>query len=286
MNGFLDEYEMYLTDEKKLSSNTLECYMRDIHQYIIFLEDRKLYDIRATRSSHIEDYMDSIRKQGVSSSTILRKLSSLRSYYGFLMRKNYIKEDPTINFEGPKNERKLPSVLTPQEVNRLLAQPCGQDPKSIRDKAMLELLYATGIRVSEIISLKVSDIDIKKKQLICYSSGKKRIVPVEPNAFHYLKIYLEEARNELIRNKDEKTLFVNLHGKPMTRQGFWKIVKCYKEKAKINKDITPHTLRHSFAIRLLNKGADIKVVQKMLGHSDLSTTQIYTQFQFPNTKSK
>ncbi len=282
MNGFLDEYEIYLTDEKQLSPNTLECYMRDIHQYIIFLEDRELYDIRATKISHIQEYMDNIKKQGVSSSTILRKLSSLRSYYGFLMQKNYIKEDPTANLEGPKNKRKLPNVLTVQEVNRLLAQPRGKDPKSIRDKAMLELLYATGIRVSEIISLKVSDIDIENKQLICRSSGKKRVVPVDSNALHYIKVYLKEARHELVRNKDEKTLFVNYHGKPMTRQGFWKIVKYYKEKAKIDKKITPHTLRHSFAIRLLNKGTDIKVVQKMLGHSDLSTTQIYTQL--PNIK--
>lgn len=282
MNGFLDEYEIYLTDEKQLSPNTLECYMRDIHQYIIFLEDRELYDIRATKISHIQEYIDNIKKQGVSSSTILRKLSSLRSYYGFLMQKNYIKEDPTANLEGPKNKRKLPNVLTVQEVNRLLAQPRGKDPKSIRDKAMLELLYATGIRVSEIISLKVSDIDIENKQLICRSSGKKRVVPVDSNALHYIKVYLKEARHELVRNKDEKTLFVNYHGKPMTRQGFWKIVKYYKEKAKIDKKITPHTLRHSFAIRLLNKGTDIKVVQKMLGHSDLSTTQIYTQL--PNIK--
>lgn len=282
MNGFLDEYEIYLTDEKQLSPNTLECYMRDIHQYIIFLEDRELYDIRATKISHIQEYMDNIKKQGVSSSTILRKLSSLRSYYGFLMQKNYIKEDPTANLERPKNKRKLPNVLTVQEVNRLLAQPRGKDPKSIRDKAMLELLYATGIRVSEIISLKVSDIDIENKQLICRSSGKKRVVPVDSNALHYIKVYLKEARHELVRNKDEKTLFVNYHGKPMTRQGFWKIVKYYKEKAKIDKKITPHTLRHSFAIRLLNKGTDIKVVQKMLGHSDLSTTQIYTQL--PNIK--
>jgi len=282
MNGFLDEYEIYLTDEKQLSPNTLECYMRDIHQYIIFLEDRELYDIRSTKISHIQEYMDNIKKQGVSSSTILRKLSSLRSYYGFLMQKNYIKEDPTANLERPKNKRKLPNVLTVQEVNRLLAQPRGKDPKSIRDKAMLELLYATGIRVSEIISLKVSDIDIENKQLICRSSGKKRVVPVDSNALHYIKVYLKEARHELVRNKDEKTLFVNYHGKPMTRQGFWKIVKYYKEKAKIDKKITPHTLRHSFAIRLLNKGTDIKVVQKMLGHSDLSTTQIYTQL--PNIK--
>ena len=284
MNTFLDEYETYLTKNKKLSANTLECYVRDVQQYIVFLEDRKLFDIRTTCPEHVKDYMNSIKEQGVSSSTILRKLSSLRSYYRFLLQKNYIQQDPTLNFEGPKNKRKIPSILTTQEVNRLLEQPQGKDPKSVRDKAMLELLYATGIRVSELISLKIDDIDINKRQLICNSAGKKRIVPVEPGALRYLKAYIQDARHKLIRNKNEKTLFVNFHGKPMTRQGFWKIVKFYKEKAKIDKDITPHTLRHSFAIRLLSKGADIKSVQEMLGHSDLSTTQIYTQLS--NIKSK
>jgi len=277
MNGFLDEYEIYLTEEKKLSANTLECYMRDIQQYIIFLEDRKLYDIRTTCSNNIVDYMESIKKQGISSSTILRKLSSLRSYYRFLLQNNYIQQDPTVNLEGPKNQRKLPSILTAQEMDRLLEQPQGNDPKALRDKAMLELLYATGIRVSELISLNIDDIDIKKKQLVCRSGAKKRIVPIEQNALRHLNVYIRDARHLLIRNKEEKTLFVNFHGKPMTRQGFWKIVKFYTEKAQIDKDITPHTLRHSFAIRLLSKGADIKAVQEMLGHSDLSTTQIYTQ---------
>ena len=178
--------------------------------------------------------------------------------------------------EGPKNQRKPPSILTINEINKLMDQPQGDNPKAIRDKAMLELLYGTGIKVSELINLNIDDVDINNGKIRCSSANKERIVKVDNRALTFLNIYIKEARNQLVRNKNEKALFVNFHGKRMTRQGFWKIVKFYTEKAEINKDITPHTLRHSFAIHLLNNGTDIRVVQEILGHSDLSTTQIYT----------
>ena len=270
------QYESYLKKEKSLSSNTLECYMRDIRQYEDYMNSIGIDDISLVNKSHIQSYLNKKEEEGTSPSTILRKLSSIRSYYKFLVQKNKIFQDPTEYLEGPKNQRKPPSILTINEINKLMDQPQGDNPKAIRDKAMLELLYGTGIKVSELINLNIEDVDSKNGKIRCSSSNKERIVKVNNRALTFLKLYIKEARNQLIRNKNEKALFVNLHGKRMTRQGFWKIVKFYTEKAEINKDITPHTLRHSFAIHLLNNGTDIRVVQEILGHSDLSTTQIYT----------
>jgi len=276
MNDDFVQYEYYLKKEKSLSSNTLECYMRDIRQYKDYMNSIGIDDISLVNKSHIQSYLKKKEKEGTSSSTILRKLSSIRSYYRFLVQKNKISQDPTENLEGPKNQRKPPSILTINEINKLMDQPHGDNPKSIRDKAMLELLYGTGIKVSELINLNVDDIDINIGKIICRSSNKERIVKVDHRALTFLNLYLKEARNQLVRNKNEKALFVNFHGRRMTRQGFWKIVKFYTQKAEIKKDITPHTLRHSFAIHLLSNGTDIRVVQEILGHSDLSTTQLYT----------
>ncbi|MFY9296405.1 MAG: site-specific tyrosine recombinase XerD [Caldicoprobacterales bacterium] len=276
MNDDFAQYEEYLRNEKYLSSNTLECYMRDIRQYKDYMNSIGIYDIYLVNKSHIQSYLDKREEEGISPSTILRKLSSIRSYYRFLVEKSIILNDPTENLEGPKNQRKPPSILTINEVNKLMDQPQGDNPKAIRDKAMLELLYGTGIKVSELINLNIEDVDINNSRIKCHSSNKERIINLSDRALIYLELYLKESRNKLVRRKNEKSLFVNFHGKRMTRQGFWKIVKFYTQKAEINKDITPHTLRHSFAIHLLNNGTDIRVVKEILGHSDLSTTQIYT----------
>ncbi|NLI59918.1 MAG: tyrosine recombinase [Clostridiales bacterium] len=276
MNGEFCQYESYLKEEKSLSPNTLECYMRDINQYKTYIDSIPVDNICLVDKSIIEAYLQKMEQEGISSSTILRKLSSIRSYYRFLVYKNEISQDPTENLEGPKNERKAPSILTIREINRLMDQPRGNDPKSIRDKAMLEFLYGTGIRVSELLNLNMDHIDLKSGKVKCGSSKNERIMKISKRAMAYLKIYIKEGRNQLVRNKDEKSLFVNFHGRRMTRQGFWKIVKFYTEKAEIHKDITPHTLRHSFAIHLLNDGADIRDLQEILGHSDISTTQMYT----------
>lgn len=277
MNNSLNQYESYLRDEKELSDSTLECYMRDIKQYRDHIQANGIDNIHGAGKSHIQKYIYTMKDQGISPSTVLRKISSIRSYYRFLIHKNEITQDPTINLQVPKNQRKPPSILTITEINRLMAQPIGNDPKSIRDKAMLELLYGTGIRVSELTNLNVEDVDVDKGIIICGASDKQRIVEMGERANHYLMIYLKDGRNQMIRLKEEKSLFVNFHGRRMTRQGFWKIVKHYTQQAEINKIITPHTLRHSFAIHLLNNGTDIHSLQEMLGHSDLTTTQIYAQ---------
>lgn len=277
MNDILGLYKSHLMYEKSVSRNTLECYMRDIEQFKTYVLNSGVSAIEAMDQSQIQSYIKALKDSGISASTILRKLSSIRSYFKFLIHIKEISSDPTENLEAPKNERKPPSILTVSEINRLMDQPIGKDPKSIRDKAMLELLYGSGIRVSELIGLNFGDLNIEDGTIVCRSSDKERTTMVGDKVIHYLKIYLKEGRPHLVRDRGETSLFVNFHGRRMTRQGFWKIVKHYTRKAKIDKDITPHTLRHSFAIHLLRKGTDIQELQQILGHSDLSTTQMYIQ---------
>jgi integrase/recombinase XerD len=279
MKDILEQYKSHLMYEKSVSLNTLECYMRDIMQYRAYVLNTGVNGINATDQSIVQAYIKALQDEGISSSTILRKLSSIRSFYKFLVSIDEISLDPTENLEAPKSKRKLPSILTLSEISKLMDQPSGKDPKSIRDKAMLELLYGSGIRVSELIGLNLVDLDINNATIVCRSSGKERTTKVEDRAISYLENYLRYSRVKLVRDNHEKALFVNFHGRRMTRQGFWKIVKYYTQKAKINKDITPHTLRHSFAIHLLDKGTDIQALQEILGHSDLSTTQMYAQLR-------
>ncbi|MFZ5965822.1 MAG: site-specific tyrosine recombinase XerD [Bacillota bacterium] len=279
----LDGFIHYLSNEKELSKNTLESYKRDIFQYIGFLNDRHLSDFKDTNKTTIITYILDLQKKGKATSTISRNLASIRSFYQFLLNEKYIDKDPTINLESPKTEKRLPSVLTLKEVELLLAQPDDKEEKGKRDKAMLELLYATGIRVSELVALNYSDLNLELGYVRCIGNNtKERIIPVGKMAKNALELYLKECRVKLCRDKDDDALFLNYHGTRLTRQGFWKIIKLYTNKAKINKKITPHTLRHSFAIHLLQNGADLRSVQEMLGHSDISTTQIYTQI----TKNK
>ncbi|HCS72671.1 MAG TPA: site-specific tyrosine recombinase XerD [Clostridiales bacterium] len=279
MGFYLDKYSAYIKSEKDLSDNTMESYLSDIKQYINFLKSKAIKDIRNSSNAALVSYMLSLEKEGAASSTIHRKLSSIRSYYKYLLWNQLISKDPTANLVPPKNQRKIPEALTFDEATRLLNQPNGNDAKSIRDKAMLELLYATGIRVSELISLNLEDINRQHAYLQCIGqASRERIIPIPDSALQHLENYLHKARETLIRKSlDEKALFVNTHGKRMTRQGFWKIIKYYKETAEIDKDVTPQTLRHSFAVHLVEEGADIRSVQEILGHSDISTTQVYSQ---------
>jgi integrase/recombinase XerD len=286
MGFYFNEYTAYLESEKDLSDNTLESYLSDIRQYIDFLLSKNITDIEHTSNAIVLSFMLFLEKGSSASSTILRKISSLRSYYRYLLAHRQMDEDPMANLKAPKNERKIPSILTFEEATRLLKQPSGSDPKSLRDKAMLELLYATGIRVSELISLNAEDINTKVGYLKCCGSARERVIPITSAAMQHVENYLNHARDALIHRGEETALFVNVHGKRMTRQGFWKIIKHYKETAQIDKDITPHTLRHSFAIHLIDNGADIRSVQEMLGHSDISTTQIYSQIQSENKKTQ
>lgn len=277
MEALVQKFIDFLERDKHLSANTLQSYRRDIEQYITYLNDIKLKNINNTTKATIIAYLLHLQKKGRATSTISRNLASIRSFYQYISKNKIIDQDPTRELESPKVEKKLPQILSTQEVELLLNQPKCVDLKGYRDKAMLELLYATGIRVSELISLDVSDINLEMGFVKCAKGTRERIIPIGSIAINALKDYLNKARGLLIQNENEQALFVNINGRRLTRQGFWKIIKQYKNQAKINKDITPHTLRHSFAAHLLENGADLRSIQEMLGHSDISSTQIYAQ---------
>lgn len=277
MDNLVREYIDYLKIERGLSENTLESYGRDLRQYLVYLKTNNITSLSETTKTTIITYLFYLQKKGKASSTISRNLASIRSFYQYLVNEQYIKKDPTLNLESPKMEKRLPKVLTVKEVDLLLKQPDIREPLGLRDKAMLELLYATGIRVSEMISLNIDNINLEMGYIRCMGKGsKERIIPVGNIATRYLREYLAGSRQTLLKDSSEQALFVNHYGNRLTRQGFWKIIKAYAQKANINTKITPHTLRHSFATHLLENGADLRSVQEMLGHSDISTTQIYT----------
>lgn len=271
---FLD----FLQNEKRVSNNTLQSYSRDIHQYESYVSQNKINYAKAD-AQKITDYLKHLQDMGKKTSTISRSLASIRSFYQYLVRVKKIKHDPTENIQSPKVEKRVPCVLTSEEVENLLSQPKDVDLKGTRDKAMLEVAYATGMRVTEIISLNVDNVNIEQGFITCSSATKQRNIPLGSISIAALNEYIKEARPIMIKDENEKALFVNVNGKRLTRQGFWKIVKFYKEQAHITKDITPHVLRHSFATHLLQNGADLKAIQTMLGHSDISSTQVYMQFQ-------
>ena len=268
----------FLQKDKKLSNNTLQSYKRDITQYESYINEENLQYLKVTKED-IKNYLENLKNIGKKTSTISRNLASIRSFYQYLVRTKKIKEDPTEGIQSPKVEKRVPSVLSSKEVELLLEQPKAVDLKGIRDKAMLEFAYATGMRVTEIINLNLEDVNLKEGYVSCTNANKQRNIPLGAISINALKEYIKKARPYLIKSEDEKSLFVNINGKRLTRQGFWKIVKFYKEQAHITKDITPHILRHSFATHLLQNGADLKAIQTMLGHSDISSTQVYTQFQ-------
>ncbi len=278
MMDLIKRFLKFLKETRKLSDNTVESYGRDLRQYIEYLENKNIFSFNNTNKTTIITYLLFLQKKGRATSTISRNLASLRAFYHYLVSQQIIDKDPTLNLESPKIEKKLPTILTSEEVELLLAQPDCSDVKGIRDKSMLELLYATGIRVSELISLNVTDANIELGYIkCCKNNDRERIVPVGSIALEALEKYLSCSRSYLVKDSRTKSLYVNYQGKRLTRQGFWKIVKRYTDQSNISKGITPHTLRHSFAAHLLENGADLKSVQEMLGHSDISTTQVYTQ---------
>lgn len=274
----------FIKEDKKLSDNTFQSYKRDILQFKTYI-DSKNVDYKEVKQTDVEGYLDELKKIGKKPSTILRHLASIRLFYQYLVRTKVLNLDPTFGIQSPKIEKRHPSILSSQEVNLLLEQPKGEDLKSIRDKAMLEIAYATGMRVTEIISLNINDVDFDNACVYCKNANKQRVIPLGKLALKALKDYTTKARNFLIKTEDETALFVNINGKRLTRQGFWKIIKYYQEQAHITKDITPHVLRHSFATHLLQNGADLKSIQTMLGHSDISSTQVYMQFQDDGLKN-
>ena len=284
MEEQLKSFFDFLENEKKSSSNTIQSYERDIKQYETYLEQSKKTFSKVTNED-IEDYVKSLQEIGKKPSTISRSIASIRSFYQFEVKNKMLQEDPTKGIKSPKIEKRVPSILTSNEVELLLEQPNTADLKGLRDKAMLEFTYATGMRVTEIISLNVSDINFEKGLVTCQHANKKRTIPIGKISLNALKDYIDEARPILIKDDSNDALFVNVNGSRLTRQGFWKIIKYYKEQAHITKEITPHVLRHSFATHLLQNGADLKSIQQMLGHSDIISTQIYMQFQDDSLKN-
>ena len=273
---YLSGYERFLTEEKKASPNTLSSYLRDVRQYLDWLGEEGISPTQALHAD-VEAYTRSMTARGKSAATVTRSQASLKSFYSWMMEIGQIGENPARGLSQTKVERKLPHILTSREVELFLEQPDPTDAKGCRDKAMLELLYATGIRVSELIGLNLDNINLSAGFIRCANRGKERIIPLYQAAVRALQNYLDRVRPQMVEHPDEKALFVNMSGERMSRQGFWKIIKHYQEKAGIQKDITPHTLRHSFAAHLLENGADLHSIQEMLGHADISSTQIYTQ---------
>ena len=277
MYEMIDEFVTYLTDVKKSSMNTVVSYRRDLIKFNKFMETQGVTDVQRVNPTNLNSYMLHMEKEKFATSTISRNVATLKAFFGYLYRAGYIGTDPTIQLKAPKIEKKMPEILTPKEVDLLLSQPSMKTNKGIRDRAMLELLYATGIRVSEFISLKLSDVNLGASYIHCQDLNRERIIPFGSMAKNILKVYVREARPAMVDNEAEEVLFTNCNGTPMSRQGFWKLLKKYAKNAGIQTDITPHTLRHSFAAHLVANGADLRSVQEMLGHSDISTTQIYAR---------
>ena len=273
----LAKYERYLADEKKASKNTLSSYLRDIRQFGDYLDGTGHGDYVTADDDELCEYIDHLRAAGKSVSTVSRNIASLKNFYIWMKLQGYVEENPTGRLVPDKATHKLPAVLTAQEVELLLEQPECTDRKGYRDRAMLELLYATGIRVSELIGLDVTDVNLSAGIINCRGRDKIRSIPLYSTAIKALRDYVDFIRPDMIAAPSERALFVNISGERMSRQGFWKIVKSYQQKAGIEKDITPHTLRHSFATHLLENGADLHSIQEMLGHADISSTQIYSQ---------
>lgn len=272
----LEIFEKYLVEDKKASANTLSSYLRDIRQLGDYLETNLDTTIFEATEDDLADYIENLRSAGKSVATVSRSIASIKCLYVHLCIKQILEVNPSLKLVPDKSTQKLPQILTSEEVELLLDQPKCIDAKGYRDRAMLELLYATGIRVTELIDLDIADVNLSAGIIRCQSRNKERMIPLYPAAVKAVGDYITLVRPQMIAMPDEKSLFVNVSGERMSRQGFWKIIKYYQKKAGIEKDITPHTLRHSFAAHLLENGADIHAIQEMLGHADISSTQVYS----------
>ena len=284
MLDFITAYENYLYKVKKASDNTVFSYIRDIRQFSDWANANHVALVDATQLN-IRSYLERLKALGKSDATISRSMASLKNFYTYLVSAGFVEATPVIEIHVDRGEKKLPQILTNKEIELLLAQPACVDEKGYRDKAMLELMYATGIRVSELIELNLDDVNIEVGVIKCASAKKGRVIPLYPAALKALKAYLRDVRSGMLADPDEQALFVNVNGARMSRQGFWKILKHYQQTAGIEKEITPHTLRHSFAVHLLENGADIDSLQELMGHCDISSTQMYTQMVNQKIKS-
>ena len=276
MRNYLNDFSLFLTETKKSSKNTVESYVRDIKAYLSYAEINSV-NINKVTKDDINTYLENLKNIGKTQATIVRNLASIKCFYDYLVVNNEVKLNPAKEIKSHKCKSKLPEILSSREIDLLLAQPDVSTMRGLRDKAMLELLYATGLRVSELIELNVDDINLNVGIVLCRSKNNERIIPIYKSALKYIENYLLMSRSSIVLNNSEKTLFVNMNGGKMTRQGFWKIIKSYAEVCGIEKSITPHTIRHSFAAHLLENGAGLKDIKEMLGHAGVSSTQIYSQ---------
>lgn len=276
MIHYLDEYIFFMSSQKHKSQNTLQSYKRDILQYITYITGSGIKSFKDTDGETVKTYVSDLKQAGKAPSTVSRVITSIRSFYIYLINNGVTKSDPTMDIEAPHVEKKPPKVLSAQQVDKLLNQPNRSECKGCRDSAMLELLYATGIRVSELINLNVNDVNLEMRFVRCVGNRGERIIPFGKAAHEALLRYFEYSRPMLVHDAEEKALFVNCSGIRISRQGFWKVIKQYQSMAGIKEDITPHSLRHSFAAHLLENGADLKSIQEMMGHADISSTQVYT----------
>lgn len=277
MLDLVSAYENYLAKVKQASSNTISSYMRDIRQFSAWLQTNEECDVVDASQQNISDYIAFLQSEGRSAATLSRNLASLKNFYSYVVSSGFLVSTPVNDIHVERGEKKLPQILTSREVELLLAQPACVDAKGFRDKAMLEVMYATGIRVTELIDLDIDDVNFDLGMIKCTGAKKSRAIPLYPAALKALSTYVNDVRSTMIATKNEKALFVNISGVRMSRQGFWKILKHYQATAHIEKEITPHTLRHSFAVHLLENGADLGSLQELMGHSDISSTQMYTQ---------
>ena len=284
MQETIGKFIEYLEKEKNSSINTIVSYKRDLNKFALFLEKQGVFDVSKITATNLTSYVLFLEKKGLAASTISRSIASIKAFYDYLFHEGKIEKDISRVLKAPKIEKKIPEILTVEEVNLLLNQPEEKNQKGIRDKAMLELLYATGMRVSELLHLKVGDLNLSMGYVVCHEGHKERVVPFGKEAKKALERYVNEARDSMLGEENQEFLFVNCSKSGMSRQGFWKLLKVYASRAGIEKEITPHTLRHSFAAHLVENGADLKSVQEMLGHSDISTTQIYASLNGKNIR--
>ena len=275
MEKTIENFIVYMHESRHTSQNTEISYERDLKKLVRYLQSQEIQNFAEVTKTDLQGYLKVMQKENLASSTISRNIASIRALFQYLLRTDKIAEDPSETLKPPKLEKKMPEILSVEEVDRLLKQPNLNTPKGIRDNAMLELMYATGMRVSELIHLQVSDINLQLGYVICHDTERERIIPIGNVSRNAILQYMEHSRGFFVKNRKENSLFTNCSGKSMSRQGFWKVLKGYAENAGIHRDITPHTLRHSFAVHMLQNGADVKSVQEMLGHSDISSTQVY-----------
>ena len=285
MLDLIAAYENYLSKVKQASANTVSSYMRDIRQFAQWLGDTEEIDVVEATQLNISDYLAHLDSEGRSAATKSRNLASLKNFYAYLVSSGFLEQTPVVAIKVERGEKKMPQILTGREIELLLAQPVCVDAKGFRDKAMLEVMYATGLRVTELLELDIDDVNLEQGTVKCSGSRKTRVIPLYPAARKALTTYIRDIRASMLADPVERALFVNIGGVRMSRQGFWKILKHYQTTARIDKEITPHTLRHSFAVHLLENGADIGSVQELMGHSDISSTQMYTHMINQKLKS-